>query len=77
VAAVAVDRDLDLARIRAGLQRLAAHHAGERPAPAAPLPLESIPTPHGPALRRVETVRLPAAVAVGGRPKPSTVFLDP
>lgn len=74
--AVAVDRDLDLARIRAGLQRLAARHAGERPAPAAPLALESIPTPHGPALRRVETVRLPAGGAVEARPSPGTVFLD-
>jgi hypothetical protein len=35
-----------------------------------------VPTPHGPALRRVETVRVPAAVADGDLPDPGTVFLD-
>jgi uncharacterized protein len=71
-----LDRDLELARLRARLQRLAARHAVERPPPPAPLALESVPTPHGPALRRVETVRVPAAIAAAAAPSPGTVFLD-
>src|SRR6185503_2360661 len=71
-----LDRELDLARLRARLQRLAARHAAECPPPADPLPLESVPTPHGSALRRVETVRVPAAIAVAAPPSPGTVFLD-
>ena len=71
-----VDRELELARLRARLQRLAARHAAERPPPADPLALESVPTPHGPALRWVETVRVPATVAAAVPPSPGTVFLD-
>jgi uncharacterized protein len=71
-----VDRELELARLRARLQRLAARHAVERPPPADPLTLESVPTPHGPALRRVETVRVPVAVAAAVPPSPATIFLD-
>ena len=59
-----------------GLQRLAARHAAERPPPADPLTFESVPTPHGPALRWVETVRVPAALAGAVPPSPGTVFLD-
>ena len=70
------DRELDLARLRAGLQRLAARHAAERPPPADPVTFEAVPTPHGPALRWVETVRVPAAVARAVPPDPGTVFLD-
>ncbi len=71
-----MDRDLELAQLRARLQRLAARQAAERPAPSDPLPLESVPTPHGPALRCVETVRVPAGIACRGEPDPGTVFLD-
>ena len=71
-----VDRELELARLRARLQRLAARHAAERPPPADPLTFESVPTPHGPALRSVETVRVPAAMAGAVPPSPGTVFLD-
>jgi uncharacterized protein len=71
-----LDRDLELAQLRARLQRLAARHAAERPAPAAVLPLESVPTPHGPALRRVETVRVPAGIASAAEADPGRVFLD-
>ncbi|HSD28371.1 MAG TPA: ribonuclease H-like domain-containing protein, partial [Vicinamibacteria bacterium] len=70
------DREAELAQLRARLRRLEARHAVERPRPADPLALESVPTPHGPALRRVETVRAPAAVAAGDPPAPGTVFLD-
>src|SRR4249920_3725964 len=73
---IAVDRELELARLRARLQRLAARHAAERAAPTDPLTLESVPTPHGPALRWVETVRVPATVAAAVPPSPGTVFLD-
>jgi hypothetical protein len=73
---IAVDRELELARLRARLQRLAARHAAERPPPADPLTLESVPTPHGPALRRVETVRVPAAIVAAAPPSSGTVFLD-
>jgi hypothetical protein len=73
---IAVDRELELARLRARLQRLAARHAAERPPPADPLTLESVPTPHGPALRRVETVRVPAAILAAAPPSSGTVFLD-
>jgi hypothetical protein len=71
-----LDRELELARLRARLQRLAARHAAERPPPADPLPLESVPTPHGSALRRVEMVRVPSAIAAAAPPSPGTVFLD-
>jgi hypothetical protein len=71
-----VDRELDLARLRARLRQLAAHHAVERPPSTGLGALESVPTPHGPALRRVETVRVPAALAGAVPPSPGRVFLD-
>jgi hypothetical protein len=71
-----VDRELDLARLRAQLQRLAARHATERRPPVDAFALESVPTPHGPALRRVETVRVPATVTAAVPSSPGTVFLD-
>jgi hypothetical protein len=71
-----VDRELELVRLRARLQRLAAQHASERLPPPSPLAFESVPTPHGPALRRSETVRVAASVADAPRPGPGTVFLD-
>jgi uncharacterized protein YprB with RNaseH-like and TPR domain len=73
---VVVDRELALAQLRASLKRLAARHAAERRPPVDPLTLETLPTPHGPALRRTETVRVPAAVAAAVPPGPGTVFLD-
>ena len=71
-----VDRELELARLRVRLQRLAARHGIERPPPVDPLTLEAVPTPHGPALRRVETVRVPSEIAEADPPGPGTVFLD-
>jgi hypothetical protein len=71
-----VDRELELARLRARLQRLAARHATERRPPADSVALESVPTPHGPALRRVETVRVPATLTAPAPSSPGTVFLD-
>ena len=71
-----VDRELELAQLRARLQRLAAHHASERRPPADPFVLETVPTPHGPALRRIETVRVPPTIAAAIPPDPGTVFLD-
>jgi len=71
-----VDRDLELARLRARLQRLAARHAAERPPPPDPFAFETVSTPHGPALRRVETVRVPSAIAEADPTGPGTVFLD-
>ena len=71
-----VDRELELARLRVRLQRLAARHAVERPSPADPLSLEAVPTPHGRALRRVETVRVPLGIVGADPPGPRTVFLD-
>ena len=75
-ASVVADRELELARVRAGLQRLAARHAAERPPARDSLAFESIPTPHGPALRRTETVHVPATVAEAIQASPGTVFLD-
>jgi len=70
------DRDLELARLRALLRRLEASPPPRpRPAPTAS-PLESVATPHGPALRRVEFVpfrRLGLEVAA---PPDGTVYLD-
>src|SRR5262249_2432482 len=74
--AVVVDRDRELARIRAGLQRLAARQGAERPAPAGPLALETVPTPPGPALPRGATGALPTGIAAASLPSPGTVFLD-
>ena len=71
-----VDRDLELERLRVRLQRLATRHAVERTPPSDPLTLEAVPTPHGPALRRVETVRVPSGIADADLPDPGTVFLD-
>jgi hypothetical protein len=68
--------DPELAQLRASLKRLAARHASERRAPVDPLTLETVATPHGPALRRVETVRVPAALAEEIPPDSGTVFLD-
>ena len=70
------DRELEVARLRLSLQRLAARHAVERTPRADTLALESVPTPHGPAFRRVETVRVPLPVAEADLPSPGTVFLD-
>jgi uncharacterized protein len=75
-AGVVANRELELARVRAGFQRLAARHAAERPPARDPLAFESIPTPHGPALRRTETVHVPATVAEAIQASPGTVFLD-
>ena len=70
-----VDRELELTRLRASLKRLAARHASERRPAVDACTLETVPTPHGPALRRVETVRVPSAIAVTAA-DPGTVFLD-
>jgi hypothetical protein len=71
-----VDRELEIERLRALIRRLETHARPARPAPRpTPFALEPVPTPHGPALRRVETVPVPA-----GRwdraPAPGTVYLD-
>src|SRR5262249_62395744 len=58
------------------LTRLAARHGAERRPPVEPFTLETVSTPHGPALRRSETVRVPAYVAASVSPDPGTVFLD-
>jgi uncharacterized protein YprB with RNaseH-like and TPR domain len=71
-----VERELELARLRARLQRLAARHAETGPRPPAPLELESVPTPYGPAFRRTESVRVPAALVPSAVPRPGMVFLD-
>jgi uncharacterized protein len=71
-----VSRDLELARLRATLQRLAARHAAERRSRAETPALESLVTPHGPALRRAETVRVPSGSAPPMPSSPGTVFLD-
>jgi uncharacterized protein len=71
-----VDRELELAQLRASLRRLAARHASERRPPVDPFTLETVVTPHGPALRRTETVRVPDSIAAGIPPDPGTVFLD-
>src|SRR5262245_52148456 len=71
-----VDRELELAQLRARLQRLAARQASERRPPVDPFTLESVPTPHGPALRRTETVRVPDTIAAALSPDPGTIFLD-
>jgi hypothetical protein len=75
VPGIIADREVELARLRARLQRLAARHAAERPPSPAPLTFESVPTPHGPALRRVETVRVPPTMAGAAPPDPGTIFL--
>ena len=62
------------ARAAGGSRRAAA--AERPPAAADPLALESMPTPHGAALRRTERCRVPAAVAEAIRASPGTVFLD-
>jgi hypothetical protein len=70
------DRELELERLRALVRRLEAH---ARPARSTPRPaafaLEAVPTPHGPALRHVETVPAPAA-PWERPPAPGTVYLD-
>src|SRR5262249_30837505 len=71
-----VDRELELAQLRASLKRLATRHAGERRPPSEPFTLETVSTPHGPALRRSATVRVPAHVVAPVSPDPGTVFLD-
>ena len=71
-----VDRELELAQLRARLQRLAARQASERRPPVDHFTLESVPTPHGPALRRTETVRVPDTIAAALSPDPGTIFLD-
>jgi hypothetical protein len=71
-----VDRELELARLRARLQPLTARPAAAGGRPADPLALEVVPTPHGPALRRVETVRVPEALTDVTASRPGTVFLD-
>jgi uncharacterized protein len=75
-AGTVVDRELELAQLRARLQRLAARHVAERRPPADPFTFESVATPHGPALRRVETVRVPADVAAAGPSSAGKVYLD-
>jgi uncharacterized protein YprB with RNaseH-like and TPR domain len=70
------DRALELERLRARLRQLAARHGVDREGPATGEPLEPVSTPHGTALRRVETVHVPAAIAEAVRPSPGTVFLD-
>lgn len=71
-------RAAELARLRAVLQRAeAAADARSAPVPAggAPLRLERVETPHGPAFRRVEALALPPGFreVAGSR---GTVFLD-
>lgn len=69
--------DAGLARLRAVLRRLEASAAVARRARPvqAVLRLEPVPTPHGPALRRVERL-LPLLLAPAEAPPPGTVYLD-
>ena len=75
-AGAVASRELEVARLRARLRRLSAHHASERPPPSDPLTFQPVPTPHGPALRRSEILRVPAGIAEATPAAPGTVFLD-
>lgn len=69
----------ELARLRELLRRLETRPpASRRPPAPRPLPLEPVETSQGVALRRVEEVRLPAALARAVEPVATegTVFLD-
>jgi hypothetical protein len=71
------DRDRELARLRALLRRIEAATApARRPPPTRPLALEPIPTPHGPAWRRVEAVPVPGLAADRAGGPEGTVYLD-
>ena len=70
-------RDAELVRLRALLRRLRAEPPAPRvPVPTPALPLDPVETPHGLALRRVEEVALPPALAREMPAAPGTVFLD-